>query len=124
MKRDLDLIRVILKDLEEAIPRETIDDTKYHDRYDGAVVRYNMNLLVNEGFVIKDRIQLSDREREISYINLKELTWKGNDFIKAAQDDSLWNKAKTEVIKPTASWTFDLLLEWLKAEARTKIGLP
>jgi hypothetical protein len=51
------------------------------------------------------------------------LTWKGYDFISAAKDDSLWKKAKESILKPTGSMTFDVLLEWLKAEIRAKIGL-
>ncbi len=46
----------------------------------------------------------------------------GCDFLDAARSDTLWAKAKTSVIKPSASWTFDLLKEWLKAEISS--GLP
>ena len=52
------------------------------------------------------------------------LTWQGHDFLDAAKDDTIWDKAKTTVFKPTASFTFDLLLEWLKVQAKEKLGLP
>ena len=34
----------------------------------------------------------------------------------AARDDTLWRKAKESVIRPGASFTFDLVKDWLKAE--------
>ena len=121
MKRDLDLIRLILTDLEEASPGEIIEDAKYHEKYDGAVVREHMRPLI-EGELAKGRIQ-SDRGK-VSYVSLERLTVKGHDFISVAQDDSLWKKAKESILKPGVSFTFDLLLEWLKKKAQEKFGLP
>jgi hypothetical protein len=40
------------------------------------------------------------------------------------RDDTVWKKAKEHVLKPGASWTFDILKEWLKAEAKSRLGLP
>jgi len=50
------------------------------------------------------------------------LTWTGCDFLDAARSDTLWKKARGSVISPTASWTFDILKDWLKQEIRQ--GLP
>ena len=44
------------------------------------------------------------------------LTWAGCEFADAVRDDTLWSKAKKQVLKPSASWTFSLLTEWLKSE--------
>lgn len=56
------------------------------------------------------------------------LTWAGCDFLDAARSDTLWRKAKSTVIAPTASWTFDILTGWLKAEIQQRLatlgGLP
>ena len=54
---------------------------------------------------------------------LLELTWNGYEFLNAAKDDTIWAKAKNTLFKTTTSITFDLLLEWLKAEGRNKLGL-
>lgn len=48
------------------------------------------------------------------------LTWAGHDFLDAARDDTIWNMAKDKFLKPGISWTFAILVEWLKAEARKK----
>lgn len=49
------------------------------------------------------------------------LTWAGHDFADSILDDTIWNKAKEHVIKPSASWTFGVLLEYLKVEIRRHI---
>jgi len=50
------------------------------------------------------------------------LTWDGCEFADSVRSDTLWKKAKESVIKPTASFSFSLLREWLKAEIRE--GFP
>jgi hypothetical protein len=121
MERNFDLIRRILRDVEKMPPGGAVEDSTYHGEYDRATVCEHMRLLIEEDF-IEGNVQ-SDRGR-VTAVIIFRLLWKGHDFIKAAQDDSLWNKAKTTILKPTTSFTFDLLLEWLKAEAKSKFGLP
>lgn len=50
------------------------------------------------------------------------LTWAGHEFADAISSDTLWRKAKDSVIKPTGSWTFGVLLDYLKSEIAR--GLP
>jgi hypothetical protein len=52
------------------------------------------------------------------------LTWAGYEFLEAAKDETLWGKAKTVVIKPAGGVAFGVLVEWLKAEAKARLGLP
>lgn len=44
------------------------------------------------------------------------LTWDGCEFVDAVRSDTLWEKAKTNVIKPGMSFTFGILRDWIKAE--------
>lgn len=50
------------------------------------------------------------------------LTWDGCEFADAVRSDTVWRKAKESVVKPTTSFTFGLLKEWLAAEIRD--GFP
>ncbi len=50
------------------------------------------------------------------------LTWDGCEFADAVRSDTLWKKAKDKVLIPSTSWTFGVLLDWIKAEIRE--GLP
>lgn len=47
---------------------------------------------------------------------LECFTWKGHDFLDAAKDDTLWNKAKEKFLIPGVSFTFDILFQWLKSQ--------
>ena len=51
-----------------------------------------------------------------------QMTWSGHDFLDAARDETLWKKAKHTVMKPAASFTFEIVKEWLKAEIRSRFG--
>jgi hypothetical protein len=51
------------------------------------------------------------------------LTWKGNDFLDAALDDTVWNRAKGRFARTAGALTFDLLLAALKAEISEHTGL-
>jgi hypothetical protein len=55
---------------------------------------------------------------DVGYLRL---TWDGHDFLDATKDSKIWKMAKEHVIKPGASWTFSLLLEWLKHQARERV---
>jgi len=43
------------------------------------------------------------------------LSW-GCEFVDAVRSDTLWNKAKDNIIKPASSFSFGVLRDWLKAE--------
>lgn len=42
--------------------------------------------------------------------------WAGCEFVDAIRDDTLWQKAKVNVLRPGMSFTFDVLKDWLKTE--------
>lgn len=78
---------------------------------------YHTQLLLDAGFV---EGRVFDEETCV----VQRLTWAGHDFLDAMRDDTVWKKAKEHVLKPGASWTFDVLKEWLKAEVKAKLGMP
>jgi hypothetical protein len=53
---------------------------------------------------------------------ISKLTWSGHDFLNAARSDDVWNATKRRMAKAGA-WTFGLVLEVLKEEAKRRIGL-
>lgn len=53
------------------------------------------------------------------------LTWDGHEFLDASRDSKIWKMAVEHIIKPGASWTFQILMEWLKREAQQRfLGGP
>jgi hypothetical protein len=126
MKRDFDLVRRILI-LIEGVPaghfvNENIIDYHGLDKeYDRATIYEHIGLMLEENLV---KGKVHESFGGIDSFHITGLTWKGHDFIDASKDETTWSKAKATILKPTASITFSLLLEWLKQEAKAKLGLP
>lgn len=115
MKRDMDIIRQIIltvRDSDEVIRElEGVPFEVYAEH-----VR-----LLEEAGLVDASIQVVPQRRIIAAL-IWRLTWAGQDFADAISSDTLWCKAKENVLKPAGSWTFDVLKEWLKAEITQ--GLP
>lgn len=121
MKRDLDLVRTILKEIEDEVPPNRTADNIKIDGYDQDTVYAHVKLLIDEEY-LEGKVLMA--MMGIVGVHISGLTWKGHDFVSATKDESLWDKAKKSILKPTASMTVDVLLQWLKAEIRAKVGLP
>jgi hypothetical protein len=115
MKRDMELIRLLL------VEQETDEAPPELSKYDVKDVVYNAALLIDAGLVVGRIIPNSTGEPEAAVI--LRLTWSGHDFLDATKDPGVWAKAKEKVIKPGVSWTFSILVDFLKAEAQRQLGL-
>ena len=115
MKRDMDVVRLVLMTAE--------DDN--HERLESMsldVVCFHVQLCIDAQF-IEGNVGSDFNGRTMiwqSYAVMR-LTWLGAETLEAMRDDTIWKKARQHVLKPAASWTFSLLLEWLKAEARQRV---
>ena len=118
MKRDLELVRLILQTLEGNQEARTAST----ERYSTAERAYHVALMKDAG-LIEGIVNLDADGNPFGY-HVSRMTWAGHDFLDAARDDTLWKKATEYVLKPGVSWSFDLLKEWLKHEARQRLGLP
>lgn len=120
MKRDMDLCRAILLKIESCDKPHGILEKINIDKYSQDEISYNIKLLNDAGL-----IEAKSVSSNTSYCWWPgTLTWYGHEFLSASRDESIWMKAKESVLKPSASITFDLLLEWLKAQAKQALGLP
>lgn len=117
MRRNPDLIRDIALAVEKLRPGETLDSMPGVDMQElGSHVELMLDAGLIEGKVMPGFMG------SIVAVMVFRLTWDGHDFLDAARSETLWNKAKDSVIAPTASWTFEILKEWLKTEIKN--GLP
>lgn len=122
MKRDMDLIRAILQRIEsgEGVTPEQPIEIDGHTELE---ISYHVALLKDADF-IEATIQ-GDNFEAVAFVHVDRLTWQGHEFLDLSRDDTIWRKARQHFLKPAASWTFSLLLEWLKQEARSKLfGVP
>ena len=121
MKRDMELVREILLWTENQ-EHGRVSKNPIIEGYSEEQIGYHIYLMGKAGLVkAADVTSGSDRSPHALLI---ELTWNGHEFLSASKDETIWAKAKNTIFKTTASITFDILMEWLKAEARKNLGLP
>ncbi len=113
MKRDFDLIRLIL------IHNETGEKPRELDAYQEDHVLYNIALMKDAG-LIEAYVEDDVRGRPCAAV-INRLTWAGHDFLDSIRDESIWVKAKEKVIKPMGSFTFGLLKEYLSSEIKRSL---
>jgi hypothetical protein len=115
----MDIVRRILMHAADAEPPiESIPDC------DDRVFSYHVALLIEADLVHGTFTELNLQPAGGAIFRL---TWAGHDFLDAARDDTVWHAAKEKILKPGASWTFDLLkaaLRALAAQQLAKLGLP
>ena len=112
MKRDMDLVRKILLDVEEsdewrhsAVAIEGLDDE---------MVSYHVKLLHQAGLIeAVDKTSLGTL-----CWHPTTLTWDGHEFLDAARDESRWGTAKNTLLSKVGVLSFDLLKETLNQLAR------
>ena len=108
MKRDMDVIRQIVLAV-----RDASDVVREVPGIDQAVFIEHARLL-HEAGLIDAAIQVVQHRATLALI--WRLTWAGQDFAQSVVDDTVWHKAKENVLKPMGSWTFAILGDYLKGE--------
>jgi hypothetical protein len=103
MKREMDLIRLLLLEVESG---ERPEGMKL---YSEQQVLYHCELAIEAGLL--DGLVVRNGQGEIKGARLNRLKWEGHEFLDAARADSIWNQAKKRVIEVGGTWT----MEGLKA---------
>lgn len=113
MRRDMDVIRRMALALEE--PGDF--GIGHLDGIDDATFKTHARWLIEAGLAHGHIADSGTQSRTVpERVRLHVLTWAGCEFVQAVRDDTLWRKAKDHVIKPSASWTFEVLLKYLRLE--------
>ena len=127
MKRDMDLIRQILLDVEAgkwSYEVARIDENGSIDE-DPALnlqlttVLYHLQIMHDAGFI--KFLEMSD-----THLRLNGMTWAGHDFLDTIRDDENWRKTK-EGAKKLGGAGFSFIVEVAKGVAKSelqKLGLP
>ena len=116
MKRNMELVRSLLQraealECDEAGPHELFKTTTYEEAYQVALMK-------DAGLIDGD---VGTENLVPASATIYRLTWEGHDFLDAVREDTVWNKIKKNVIKPGASWTFALVVEYAKLEIKNRL---
>jgi hypothetical protein len=114
MKRDMDLIRAILLEVEKS---PSLEGCRIQiPGYSREELYYNAQL-AHEGGLIQARFLPGSAD-----FHVLRLTYEGHEFLDAARNDTLWNKAKEIVIKNTGTLTLEALKIALSTLVKLAMG--
>jgi DNA-binding transcriptional ArsR family regulator len=104
MKRDMDLIREVMIEIEKNPDPMTTADIDLTD-YSPLEISYHIMLLAEHGFV-----------RAVDFSSNDGLEWKamrltfdGHEFLDAARSDTVWRTAKEKIVSATGVITLEAL---------------
>ena len=127
MKRDFNLIRKILLDIEKSPPGKTISKLHY-ENYDEEVVKEHIRLLMNAK-IIEGEIKISDEvigccnQQMIIWYEIKRLTWEGHNFLNNAKNDTVWKKVMADAENKGMSLSMSVLNGLLTKAVEKYMGL-
>ena len=104
MKRDFDLIRLILLDAEvNSAPGKSFYTPKI-EGYEFKDINYNIKLMSDAGLV--DVFHNSYKPDGDDYL-IKSLTYAGHDFIDKIRNETVWNKVKKTLLEKIGTLTIE-----------------
>lgn len=106
MKRDMDLVRLILLKIEEEFHSTPLYNLAI-EGYDEETVAYHCKLLYDAGF-ISDYKALYGSNRLCEF-GVGSLTWEGNDYLDKIRDNSTWKKIKDVISQKGLPLVFDTI---------------
>ena len=116
MKRDMNLIRLLLLETEGEGSKPDVSP------YSEDQIVYHSALLIEAGLVHGEIIL--DGSGQPAGTNILRLTWAGHEFLDAARNDTIWHKASDRIKKSGVDVTISLMKEILNQLLKQSLGLP
>jgi hypothetical protein len=120
MKRNLDTVRKLLVLIEAQPAGQPLMTFSGNFENTPAEVVEQIELMIDAG-LIEGEARTDPESEGGGIFVISKLTWAGHDFLNAARSDNVWNATKRRIGK-AGSWTFGLVLEVLKEEAKRHLG--
>lgn len=121
MKRDLDLYRSLLEYFESLkAGTPTIELSSDNFSCTPTELVEHLELLIEQGLV-RGVAQTRAHFTTGGSFQIDRLTAAGHDFLAVSRNDEIWSVTKNRM-KQVGSWTFSLIVEVLKEEAKKRFG--
>ena len=120
MKRDLDLVRQLMLQI-EALPAAPPVQYRMSEIEDPALLAH-LEMLIEAGLV-NGRISRSQGARG-DVISVSGLTWHGHEWVEMVRSQSLWNEVKSAVLDGGGVLTFELTRAMATKLLRARLALP
>ena len=121
MKRDWDTIREILTRLEEASESDDFLQLEAFPSERAAEVSYHMELLIEAGLINGEMSRTIDPGPAGFFAT--RLTWNGHEFLDAARNETVWNKAMTSLKEKSMTVPFEVLKAVVMQKCREYFGV-
>ena len=116
MKRDMNLIRLLLLETEGEDPKPDLSAYSEDQRL------YHSALLIEAELV--HGIINTDHMGQPAATVVMRLTWAGHEFLDAARNDTIWKKATEQIKKSGVDVTITLLKDILNQFLKQSFGMP
>jgi hypothetical protein len=121
MKRDMDLVRLILLRAQES-EYGALSAAAFHEEgYSERTVAQHFQLMEEGGLIVANLLNLPEHGG-VQKGRLLRLTWEGQEFADAVQSTSIWSKAKQKVLAAGGSLTMQALKVAVDQAARAALG--
>jgi hypothetical protein len=118
----MDLIRQLLLYFEER-DSFALDQEPAIEGYDEREVQYHLLLLAQAEFIVYEASRSSTNPERLIQVYPFGLSWAGHEFLDAARDEKLWNKAKEKVVDVSGGLSLSLLQALLIHTAKKGLGI-
>ncbi|RYY22285.1 MAG: DUF2513 domain-containing protein [Sphingomonadales bacterium] len=123
MKRDMQLVRAMLLEVESWPPGARVPSSRLViEPYTEEQVRYHAELLHDAGFI--GGVLAVHRASGERPAIIGRLTWRGHEFVDATRSDAVWAAVKQRAESVGGSVSMEILLELVAAVARSMMWLP
>ena len=123
MKRDMELIRELMKRVEAHEGPGFLSDTKVTiEGYTPQQVLEHFFMPDDAGLVDGKPLRYSDGSGGGTYV-AKNLTWAGHEFMANARNDTIWNKTRERVASAGGSVSVATLSELMGSIAKGLLGM-
>ncbi len=116
MRRDMDLVRDILRQIEAWPNAQGWIEFDLPDR-SPEEVSHHVEIMAKAGLIeAVDASTMSGPDWKA-----KKLTWNGHEFLEAARNDTIWQRAKTRMAEKVGGMPFDVMLALLLETAKRQV---
>ena len=118
MKRDFNLIRALLLEIERS--EEMVFTTELQiEGYDSAQIAYHAALLADAGLIVGGDSSTTAGPR----FNIERLTFEGHDFLDAIRAPSVWRKTRDRIAQAGGGFVLTVVKETAVAVLREQLNL-
>lgn len=104
MRRDMDLVRHILSVTADSSAPLSAD--YFTDGYSKGLVEYHLSIMGQAGLIDTQTKTYKSGDVRITALGL---TWEGQDFLAAIEDDTVWHRAKETIANAVGSTTLAVI---------------